>query len=136
MKAISNNEIAKAIYLSTKDKSGSQLHEAIQNVLKFLSRKRLLSKSKEILEILKRIINQEEGIMVAKVTSASKLDHGAKEDLKHSLKKRYKAKEILLEEKLNEKLLGGVKIEMNDEVIDLTLKNQIGQLQRYLTRNV
>ncbi|MCE9548973.1 F0F1 ATP synthase subunit delta [Candidatus Nomurabacteria bacterium] len=136
MKKLTNNEIARAIYLSTKGKSGTHLTDTLHNVVKFLHRRRLLLKSKEILEILKKIINKEERVMVAKVSSVKKLDAEIKKDLTHSLKKKYDAKEIILEEKLNENLLGGVRIEINDEVIDLTLKNKIGQLQKYLTRTV
>ena len=52
------------------------------------------------------------------------------------LKERYQQKEVILVEVLDEKLLGGFKMEVNDEVIDLTIKNKIGKLQEYLTRNI
>ena len=38
-------------------------------------------------------------------------------------------------ENLNEKLLGGFKIEVNNELIDLTLKNKIYRLQEHLIRS-
>lgn len=132
MTSIRNNEIARAIYLSTEGKTGSSLAKSLSDVVNFLYRKRLLSKSKEILEILRKIINQEEGILIAKVISFKKLQEETKKDLTHLLKKRYSAKEVIFEEKLDEKLLGGMRIEVNNEVIDLTIKNKIWQLQEYL----
>src|SRR3989344_3636100 len=133
-KTVTNNDIARVIYLYTKDKTGTHLKDSLQNVTKFLVRQRLLSKSKEILELLNKIINKEEGIVSAKVSSVEKLNSKTSEGLIHFLKKRYEAKDVVFEEKLDSGLLGGLRVEVNDEVMDLTMKNKIGQLQEYLKR--
>ena len=134
MATISNNTIARAIYLSTKDKKGAELSLSENKIVKFLARRRLLSKSKDILLNLNTIINQAEGKVIVKIKSAHKLQDETKKYLTHSLKNRYGAKEIILAESLEEKLLGGMRIEVNDEVIDLSVKNKIEKLQEYLTR--
>jgi len=136
MATISNNDIARSIYFGSKDKAGAELQAYYKNVVQFLFRKKLLSKSKEILLILRKIINKEEGIIDAKVLSVEKLYHETKEDLVHLLKKRYHAREVILKEKYDQVLLGGMRIEVNDEVIDLTIKNKLGQLQEYLISKV
>ncbi|PIP69006.1 F0F1 ATP synthase subunit delta, partial [Candidatus Nomurabacteria bacterium CG22_combo_CG10-13_8_21_14_all_32_8] len=59
-----------------------------------------------------------------------------REELIFFLKERYKAKEIFLTEVLDEKLLGGMRIEVNDEIIDLTVKNKIKKLQEHLIRKI
>ena len=41
-----------------------------------------------------------------------------------------------MKEILDEKLLGGIRIEINDEIIDLTVKDEIKKLQEYLTRKI
>ena len=48
-----------------------------------------------------------------------------KKELTSFLRERYKAKEIVFTETINEKLLGGIRVEINDEIIDLTVKNKI-----------
>jgi F-type H+-transporting ATPase subunit delta len=136
MKKLANNDIAKAIYLSTKDKSGAQLRDALADTTKFLARRRLLSRNKEILENLQIIINHKEGIVVAKIRSAEKISHEVKEELHHALNKRYKAKELKLEESQDASLLGGVRIEVGDEVLDLSIKSKIGQLQDHLMQSI
>jgi F-type H+-transporting ATPase subunit delta len=132
MTAISNNSIAEAIYLASKDSKdeGQFFHKVVQ----FLARKRLLSKWKDILAHLNNIINEEEGRIAVKVSSQRKLNESTKKEIIQSLSKRYGNKTITLDEKLDEKLLGGLKLEVNDEVIDLTIKNKLGKLQEYLTR--
>lgn len=136
MTAISNNDIARSIYLVSKDKSHFQLVNIYPKIVKFLFRKRLLSKTPDILLRLKNIINKEEGRIVAKISSAKKLNLQAQARLEHDLKKRYSAKEVILDENIDSNLLGGLKIEVNDEVIDLSIKNRIGKLQEYLTKSV
>ncbi len=135
MTVISNNDIARAIYLVSKDKSRAEQSVISGKIVKFLFKKRMLSKASDILSRLNVIINKEEGRVVAKVSSAKKLDHQSKTYLEHILKKRYAAKEIFLDENLDEKLLGGLKIRVNDEVIDLSVRNKIKKLQEYLTKS-
>ncbi len=134
MATLSNNDIARAIYLVSKEKTHAELHEVNGKVVKFLARRRLLSKSPDILERLNKIINHETGRIVVKIQSARKLKEELKKELITFLKKRYKMKEVILKEELDEKLLGGIRIEINDEIIDLTVKNKIKKLQEHLTR--
>ena len=136
MATLSNNDIAHAIYLVSKEKTHAELHEVNNKVVRFLARRRLLSKSPDILERLNKIINHEAGRIVVKVQSAKKLKEEMKNELITFLKKRYKVKEVVLTEILDEKLLGGIKIEINDEIIDLTAKNKIKKLQEHLIRKI
>src|SRR3989344_3175688 len=129
MKTLTNNNIALAIYEASKDKKGRELREYLENVVKFLARKRFLSKSPAILVSLKKIINEKEGTIEAYVASAKKLGTETKHQVVQSIKKRYGAKDVILEEALDQGLLGGMRIEVNDEVIDLTYKNKLGKLK-------
>ncbi len=135
MAATSNNDIARAIYLATRGKAGVEQSDVLRKVVNFLSRKRLLSKSDEILSRLDKMINQEEGRVIAKVSSPEKLDSRMKTHLEQELKKRYRANEIVLREIFNKELIGGIKVEVNDEIIDLSIKNRIGKLQAYLIKD-
>lgn len=135
MANISNNHIARAIYLAGEGKNNSELRLVLRNAVKFMARHRLLSKSEEILSKLRKIVNQDRGILEVKVWSKHKISVDVKSELKRILQKRYKNKEIELEENLDEKLLGGIKIEANDELIDLTLKNKIYKLQEHLIKS-
>jgi len=136
MTTASNNDIARAIFSTLKDKSSAEQSAIFPKIIQFLFRKRLLSKSSDILSRLDKIINNEKGRMVAKVSSKNKLSEKIKKELEQTLLKRYSAKEIRLMENLDEKLLGGFKVEVNDEVIDLTIKNKIRKLQEYLIESL
>ncbi len=134
MTTITNNDIAHSIYLTVKDKSSSEQSVLYKQVVQFLFKKRRLSKTGEILSELTKIINKEEGRVVVKVTSVESLDHKTKNNLEQFFKKRHNAKEVTLVENLDKKLLGGIKMETYDEVIDLSIKNKVKKLQEHLTR--
>jgi F-type H+-transporting ATPase subunit delta len=136
MATISHNDIARAIYLVSKDKTHLELHDINNKIIKFLARRRLLSKTKDILGRLNKIINIENKRIVAKVFSAKKLKEESKKELTLFIKKRYEAKEVVIMEILDEKLLGGMRVEVDDEIIDLTVKNKFKKLQEYLTRKI
>ena len=136
MNTASNNNIARAIYSLTKGKTHAEQSLIFPQVVQFLFRKRLLLKAENILSCLNEIINDDEGKIIVKVRSAEKINETAKRDLVRALSNRYRGKTIILEENLDEKLLGGMRLEINDEVIDLSIRNKIGKLQEYLTRPV
>jgi len=132
MAKISTKNLAIAINDMTKGKTGHELDVALSNVVDFLAKKRMLRKTPDILERLEEVINKEEGIVEAKITYKDIPSKKISEEIEEILKKRYRAKKILMEINENKEMLGGVKIEVGDEVIDLTLKNRINQLQNYL----
>ena len=135
MANISNIDIARAIYLACKDNIGNE-PSFLKDVVKFLARKRFLYRAKDILFNLEKIIHQENGIITAKVKSARILSEETKREITHSLKKLYSARKVLYEESVDKNLLGGMRIEVNDEIIDLTVKNKVKKLQEYLTRRL
>ncbi|MDO8482330.1 MAG: ATP synthase F1 subunit delta [bacterium] len=132
MSKLSTKNIAQAIHASTKNKSGKELEQSIVNVVEFLAKKNLLSKSPQILKQLEEAYNIEGRIVQAKVSSKSELSKHTTDELRHALQHRYKAEDIILDLHEDKTLLGGIKIEANDEVIDLSLKNKLNQLQNHL----
>lgn len=135
MANISNIDIARAIYLVCKDNIGNE-PSFLKDVVKFLARRRFLYRAKDILLNLEKIIHEESGTIVAKVKSARILSEETKREITHSLKKLYSAHKVLYKKSMDENLLGGMRIEVNDEIIDLTVKNKVKKLQEYLTRKV
>ena len=136
MSTISNNDIAKAIFLASKDKGEHERRELFSKIVKFLYRRRLISQSKDILAKLEKIINQENETLGTDLSSAHLLKEDKKKDIAKFLKQRHGVKHIIFNEVLDKTLLGGFKVEVEDEVIDLTIKNKIRKLQEYLTKSV
>lgn len=132
MATISINNIARAIYESSHDKEGKELDVVTKKAVNLISQKHLLSKSKEIINQLEKIIDKSEDIVRAKVCTKEKVDKKIIDEIEDYIKKRYKVKNAILEFEVDQKLLGGIRIEVGDEIIDTTLKHKIKKLENYL----
>jgi len=129
MATATNNDIAKAIYLASKENEG----DIVAHTMRFLVRKRLLSRAPDILSKLENLINKAENKIVVKVVTAEKLETKERTELEHFLKKRYGALHVLFNEVIDKNVIGGIKVEVGDEILDLTVKHRINKLQAYLT---
>ena len=135
MASISLKNLAYAIYDSSLDKEGKELDSILEKSVVFLQNKNLLGKKKEILEELEKIINKNNGIVKAKISSSEKLKDEGQKEIEDFIKKKYKANEVIIEQEVDPKLLGGIKIEIGDDIIDTTLSSKIHQLKNYLIKN-
>jgi len=135
MATISVNNIASAIYESSQGKDGAELDIVMKKAVNLISKKHLMSKSKEILNQLERIIDKKDGVVRAKISSRIKIDKKITDEIEDFIKKRYQVKHTVLEFTVDEKLLGGMRIEIGDEIIDMTTRNKIKKLQNYLITN-
>ena len=135
MSIISNNDIAHAIYLASKDKSKEEQSLIFKNVIKFLVKKKKIAKVPDILLRLGKIINNYENRIVGKIFSKEKITETQNKEINQILARRYSVKEVSMVPHLDEKLLGGLKIEVNDEALDLTIKNKLEKLQEHLISN-
>ena len=135
MAKISIKNLARAIYESSFEKVGTDLDSILAKSVVFMRDKKLIGKKKEILNALEDIINKEKGIIKVRVSTSQKLKTEAHKEIEDFIKKKYKAKEVYIEIIENPKILGGIKIEIGDDIIDTTLLNKIHQLQNYLITN-
>lgn len=135
MTTVSIKNLAIAINESSKGKEGKELDALMTDCVKMIASKHLLDKSKQLLKTLEEVIDQEYEVTRAIVTSRTKLNTKMKEEVEDFIKKRYKTKEVILELKEDPNALGGIKIEIGDEVIDTTLRTRLNQLQDYLITN-
>ncbi len=135
MAKISVNNLARAIYESLKEKEGSSFDFISSNAIKIMQDKHMLVKKDQILDALQKIVDTDNGTIRARISTRGKINDKELNEIEEFLMKRYNAKEVILEKKENPKLLGGIKIEIKDEIIDFTLANKLHQLQNYLITN-
>lgn len=134
MAKISPKNIAEAIYDASEGKSGNELEVVIKNGVKVLSSKRMLVQSGDILKALQDIVDKKNNVVRVKVTTAKNLSHEAKTKLEHQIKEKYKVGKIISEFFEQKDLLGGMRIEVGDEVIDSTYKNKLMKLEKFLIK--
>ena len=132
MTKLSPKNIAEAIYSATHDKSGKDLNEALKRSARVLWQKRMIGKSDDILKELQNIFDKKAGVVRAKVITAVKMEEGVRNKLEREIKERYKAQRVVGEFFEKRDMLGGVRVEVGDEVMDATYKNKLHQLEKFL----
>lgn len=135
MAKISVNNLASAIYESLEGKEGATLDSTIMNAIYLIRDKHMMGKKDLILDKIQEIIDSEDKIVRARVSTKMKTTDKTNKEIEEFIKKKYKAHEVILEQKEDPKLLGGIKIEIGDEIIDMTLKGKLTQLNNYLITN-
>jgi F-type H+-transporting ATPase subunit delta len=136
MSQISPKNIAEAIYRVTEGKSASELSHALKRSAEVLRDKRMLGKSEDVLFALSNIVEKKAGIVRVKVSAAKDLDGGERKKLENEIKEKYKARAVKAEFFEKAELLGGMRIEVGDEVLDTTYKNKLRQLEKFLIKQV
>jgi F-type H+-transporting ATPase subunit delta len=136
MLTLKNNDIAHAIHEATLGKTGKELDVVLSNTTKFLAKHRLIGRKSEIIfNKLHAIQNKHHGIIEANVKSKNKLSQNSLHEIKHFLTNYYKAEKVEIEEEIDKSLIGGVKIEVGETIIDMTLRKELDQLQKHLLTN-
>ncbi|MBH43905.1 MAG: hypothetical protein CMD88_00395 [Gammaproteobacteria bacterium] len=111
-----------------KDKKNEKLINFLHNLF---NNKRIFF-LKEIFELYDKISSEFQNISVAEIETSYQLSSNQKSLIKDFLAKRFD-NEIIIQESINRNLLGGIKIKIDDEVIDLSIKNRLEQMKQELT---
>ena len=133
MKRTFQIDAIEAIYESIKDKNATELPVAYKNIIRFLNNKRLLSESNDILAKLEKLINKKEERIKVRISTTKPIQEAKRKILLEIIKKKYKAKEVEFIESIEQKIIGGMKIEIDDEVWDNTIGGKLKKLQGHLT---
>lgn len=108
------------------------LESAFGAFLLALAGKRRLALLPEMCELYEAYKREALSLLLVKVTSAMALDAAQAEQLKASLKQRFK-RDIELETTVDASLLGGVIIDTGSEVIDGSARGRLARLSSALT---
>lgn len=101
-----------------------QVHPYLLNFLKILCERNALNEYEGCLSAFKTLYNQAHGIVEAMVTTAVALDDEQRARMTEKLS-AMTGKTVVLNEKVDASLVGGVLLEMNGQRYDNTLKNRL-----------
>ncbi|MFA7315136.1 MAG: F0F1 ATP synthase subunit delta, partial [Candidatus Magasanikbacteria bacterium] len=87
-----------------------------------------LKQNKNIIVEFEKIIKKKQGIVEIEITSARKLDKNTLEEIKSVF-----AKNVESIEKIDESLIAGVKVKLEDRILDASMRTQLINLKKSLT---
>ena len=130
---ISPKQYAQTLYELTDGKSKSEIEKSVADFAGFLQRSGKLKISDKILDHFSNIFNQKQGIVEAEVMSRKKIDASELKEIEKYIRERYGAKEIVIENTVDEKIQGGIILKIGDEVIDGSVKGKLEELKKLLS---
>lgn len=108
-----------------------KVNDLTLRLIELLSDKRRLEVLNHISAEYRKLYQISKGILSAKLTSADPLSEKEKEHFKQQLAKRF-SKELDLEISVDAGLLGGLVLQVGDEVIDGSVKGKLRALEKTL----
>jgi F-type H+-transporting ATPase subunit delta len=129
-----STQYAELLYEITDKEDESQVSEAIKGFAKFLVNNNDSFKIDKIIKKFQEIWNEKNGVVEAKIESASKLDESIKQMLNEYILELSQAKKVVIEEKTDKELLGGVVIRYKDKILDGSLRTRLTELNHKMTK--
>ncbi len=126
-KKTSNKQLAEALYQITRGLKGEKLTQALRGFVALLTRAHKLKQATRVIGEFIKHSKKEEGIVEIEVTTARKLDDGTMLHIKKAFGTKVEEQTVV-----DENMLGGVKIKMDDKILDASLKTQLNNLQKSL----
>ncbi len=112
-----------------------QIHPYLLNFLKILVEKGMLRGFSTCCNTFRSSYNKDHGISEASVVSAVPLSAEQAKALQTKLEK-YSGKKVLLTQKVDSKVLGGLSVEIDGKLFDGTVEGRLDELRRKVTETV
>jgi len=111
-----------------------QVQEITLKFLLLILKNNRTASLKNILRHFTDIYNEKEGIKTVELTTAIKTDDKEKSLIQDLIKDTFNAKKISFKEKTDKTLIGGFIIQIEDQLIDVSVKKQLINIKEELAR--
>jgi len=115
---------------------GKSVHAITVSYLKLVVSKGRASILFDTTKAFIRLYNEIKGIVTAEVTSATALTEANKTEIVAMVKKQTGANEVSINEKVNEKLIGGFILKVGDRQFDASISGSLNKLKKELSHGV
>ncbi len=134
MKSLDTKNLALALLEITDGKTEGESKKAVTDFVKYLVKTGNLKDSDKIISEYRNLYNKKHDIVEVTVSLINRLPEETRIQLRETLKKKYKAKEVHVLEKVDQRIIGGMKIRVGDTVYDSSIANSLKQLQAQLLK--
>lgn len=133
-KPIKTIDLAETLLQATEGKTHAEIEKIIQSFAKLLLKNGQAGNLNRIIERYEELYAKKHNILNISVSTVTELGKDDRENLGQELKKKYKADKVAINEIIDQKNIGGMKIKIGDIVYDYTLAGRLKQLQTQLVK--
>ena len=126
---ITPRQYAELLYAITRDKKKKEAEDNIKRFVQLLVSRRSIKIAPSIIRIYEEVYSKKTRIPKIKYWVNQSLSEGIKKSLKNKF-----GQDADIKENIDETLVDGIKIQINDKVYDASIKNQLKQIARTLTK--
>ncbi len=135
MKKITPRHIAQVLFDLTDKKKSDEIELSVRDIAQLIEKHNMMSQINQIVDEYYSIFNTHHNIQEVTVTLQERLALNRKNTLKEELKKILKCSDVYLIEKVDERIMGGIKIETRDGMyIDGTIQGRMRELRNALVK--
>jgi len=116
-----------------KDLFEGKIPEVLLSLLTLLVDKKRIQYLSNIFPEFEKLVKENQGIVVAEITTAIPLDDALSQSFKRKLETKTQ-KKIEMVEKVDPGIIGGVTVILGDKVIDHSIKYQLAQLREKISQ--
>ncbi len=120
-----NKQYGKALLEAVKDLRGEKLYQTLETFAALLARDHKLKQANNIIREFVRYYKAGQGIEEIQITSARELDDKTLKKIKAAFGENVEA-----EVKIDPGLLGGVRLQTEDKILDASLRTQLVKLRQ------
>jgi F-type H+-transporting ATPase subunit delta len=129
---LSAHQYAKTLFETLQDTADKDHDTILQNFAQVLAENNDLKMFENIAEELEKLQKASKGIKIATVTSAHPLDASTEKKIIEQLNQIANSK-VEIKKEVDERILGGIVIEMDDTLIDASVKKSLSELKHDLS---
>ncbi|PIP28186.1 MAG: ATP synthase F1 subunit delta [Candidatus Moranbacteria bacterium CG23_combo_of_CG06-09_8_20_14_all_35_22] len=131
---ITATQYAKSLYEVTKEKSQSEIGVMAENFVKVLAKNRQTKLAVKIIKKFGEIYNKENGIAEVEAISSRKLEADQIQQIEKFIQGKYKVSEVIIDNKIDEKIKGGIILKIGDEILNGSVERQLRELKKCLKK--
>jgi len=131
---IKPRQYALSLYEAVEGKSPTQVKAVIGKFVELLAKKNQLAQADKIGVQFVKIWNEKHGIVEALALSANGLDRASVKLLENYITELSGAKEVMMSQKTDKDILGGVIVRYSDKIIDGSLKATLVELKEKMVK--
>ena len=130
---VKTQEYAQLLYNLLINNEDKKIDQLFYGFLYFVESNGDLPKIEKIIMVFEEYYQKREGLVVAEVTTARKIDEETEKVIRDYIKKiKPEARKVELKERVDPTELGGVRFMVDDRLVDATIKKQLINLKNSL----
>jgi len=127
-----STQYAKTLYEITEGRNEKEIEKGISDFLRLLIKNGDMKLKDAVMKRFGEIHDAKNGITEAEVVSKEKLDSAMLDRLAGFIKDKYGSKEVIIKNKIDEGIGGGIIVKVGDELMDGSIKKQLSRLKNKL----